>query len=246
MKPDWGGAAPVELAGEVVFPGTYFLQKNETLSSIIDRAGGLTENAFLEGTLFTRESLLEREALRLETLANQLELDLLNLAVNPEDAQASAQGMLLVSRLRNVTPVGRLVIDLRIILEGDAESDILLRENDQLYIPQASEEVTVVGEVYNPTSHLFELDGDRDFYVENSGGATENASEQRIYVIGANGAAKMNDGSFWFKRNRAAEIQPGDTIVVPLDASAAVLPRILAATQVIYNIAIATAAINTF
>ena len=246
MKPDWNIDISVELTGEVVFPGNYFLRKNETLSSIIDRAGGLTENAFLEGALFTRESLLEREALRLETLANQLELDLLSLSASPEDAQASAQGMLLVGRLRNTTPVGRLVIDLRMILEGETESNILLRENDQIYIPQISEEISVVGEVYNPTSHLFELDKDRDFYVEGSGGVTENAGEQSIYVVSASGVTKLNDGSLWFKRNRATEIQPGDTIVVPMDASASVVPSILAATQVIYNIAIATAAINSF
>src|SRR5690606_42160204 len=65
--------ASVTLRGEVKFPGTYAIRANETLSSVIERAGGLTSRAFPEGSVFTRQELREREREQLQTLARRLE-----------------------------------------------------------------------------------------------------------------------------------------------------------------------------
>src|SRR5690606_31228194 len=71
--PRWRGDERVTLRGEVVFPGTYPIRQGETLSEVLERAGGMTERAFVEGSLFTRVDLRRREREQIETLARRLE-----------------------------------------------------------------------------------------------------------------------------------------------------------------------------
>ncbi len=78
---DWANQGTVELRGEVRFPGRYPIRRGETLKSVIERAGGLTSLAFVEGSVFTREDLKDRERKQLETLADRLQADLATLAL---------------------------------------------------------------------------------------------------------------------------------------------------------------------
>ena len=244
--PNWGQAKTVELIGELAFPGIYPLTEGETLRDLVKRAGGLTEYAFAEGVIFVREELIEREAEQLQNLANRLEDDLQGMASDPLNAQAVVVGRAIINRLRTTQPVGRLVINLSPILEGESSENIVLRSNDQLYVPPISQEVTVLGEVQYPTSHVYGQDLDRDFYISMSGGTTDNADENRIYTVHANGRVDVVNRSRWFGRGAQAEIRPGDTVVVPVDSSTPLIPLWSAATQVVYNIAIAAAALNSF
>ena len=244
--PNWSTQETVEIVGEVTFPGIYPLTEGETLADVIDRAGGLTGYAFPEGSLFVREELLEREANQLQNLANRIEGDLQSLAGDPANAQAVVAGQALVNRLRNTQPVGRLVIDIPAIIEGDTTQNIVLRSNDRIFIPPVSQEVTVLGEVQYPTSHVFSAGLDRDGYIAMSGGTTDNSDIARIYTVHASGRVDISTGSRWFMNERQSEILPGDTIVVPVDTSTPLIPVWAAATQVVYNIAIAAAALNSF
>ena len=244
--PNWSEDETIDIIGEIIFPGSYSLRPGETVTSLIERAGGLTEEAFLKGALFVREDLVEREALRLENLATRIEMDLQSLPASPETTQAITAGTALVARLRATNPVGRLIINLNSILAGSVDDGVILRANDQLYIPPIVQEVTVIGEIQTPVSHLFEAGFDRNYYIDSSGGVTDNADVNNIYIISSDGSARLSNGSLWSGRNRGREIEAGDTIVVPGDVSVALLPTILAGTQVLYNIAIATAAISSF
>ena len=246
VVPNWSEQEVVELVGELKFPGIYPLVEGETLKNIIDRAGGLTEYAFPDGVLFVREELIEREAEQLQNLANRLEADLQNLAGDPLNAQAAIAGQALINRLRSTIPVGRLVIDLSAIMEGSASQNIVLRNNDRLYVPPVSQEVTVLGEVQYPTSHVYSDGLDRDAYISMSGGTTENSDVARIYTVHASGRVDVNNRSRWFVGDNQSEILPGDTVVVPVDTSTPLIPVWAAATQVVYNIAIAAAALNSF
>jgi len=248
VVPNWTEQEVVELVGELIFPGIYPLREGETLMDVLTRAGGLTEFAFPEGAIFIREELQAREAEQLENLANRLERDIQGLATDPQNAPAVAAGAALVASLRNVDPVGRLVIDLSEILEGNIAQNIVLRNGDQLYIPPISQEIIVLGEVQYPTSHVFEGGLNRDTYIEMSGGTTDNADIGRIYTVHANGRVDVNS-SLWFSGESGGDIMPGDTVVVPIDTSVSVstqIPVWAAATQVFYNIAIAAAALNSF
>jgi protein involved in polysaccharide export with SLBB domain len=107
--------------------------------------------------------------------------------------------------------------------------------------------VTVIGEVQNSTSHVYRPELARDDYIALSGGATRKADRGQIYVVRADGSVVANAGSRWFSRASAVTMRPGDTVVVPLDTERLpALPLWQAVTQILYNIAIAAAAVKTF
>lgn len=252
--PEWREQETVEIGGEVKFPGRYPIARGETLQSLIQRAGGLTELGFADGSVFTRESLKEREEQQVDTLISRLEADLASLSlqaaqVNANTQQAFTLGQSILSQLRNTTATGRLVIDLDRILAAKPGSDfdISLRGGDRLLIPQLTQEVTVIGEVQYATSHIYDPDLDRDDYISLSGGLTGKADGKRIYVVRANGQVVAASGTRWLRRVGGTEIRAGDTIVVPLDTDRlAPLTLWSSVTQIVYNLAVAVAAVNSF
>lgn len=252
----WRRRGVVEIEGEVKFPGIYPIEPGETLSSVISRAGGLSELAFPEGSVFLREGLRMREREEIERLITRLEADIATMTLQSARAaavqggrgeQSMAVGQSLLTQLRRAEPVGRLVIDLPGAIAGREDFDVALRDGDRLLIPERSQEVMVLGEVQYATSHLFKPGLNRNDYVAASGGLTVNADDSRIYVVRANGAVIAGDGSSkWFRRGSSLEIRPGDTIVVPLDVDRVpALALWQSSTTILYNLAIAVAAIGS-
>src|SRR6185312_12363223 len=222
--------------------------------SVLARAGGLTEYSFAEGSVFTRDELKEREQKQLDLLATRLQNDLVTLALQgaaANQAQAGTAlsvGQSLLTQIRSSTAVGRLVIDLPGIVRAPTGSpkDIILRDGDRLIVPKFQQEVTVIGEVQTATSHLYRPELSRDDYIAQSGGVTRRADRDRTYVVRGDGSVVANDSGRWFSRS-AVDIRPGDTIVVPLDTERMpALPFWQAVTQIIYNLAISAAAVNSF
>lgn len=251
--PLWAAQEYVEVLGEVRFPGRYPIQRGETLRSVVDRAGGLTGFAFADGSVFTRLSLQERERKQLGDLVDRLQIDLAQVSLmtaqeaRGDAAQALAVGHQLLENLRDAQPVGRLVINLDHSMKAAAGSsqDVVLKDGDRLLIPRLTQEVTVIGEVQSPTSHLFSENLARDAYIDMSGGITQRADKGRIYIVRADGSVVSNGSGRWF--SSSPRIKPGDTIVVPLDAERMrPLPLWTAVTTIIYNLAVAVAAVNSF
>ena len=105
--------------------------------------------------------------------------------------------------------------------------------------------MTVIGEIQDPTSHLYNPNLSRDDYIRLSGGLTAQADRKRVYVVRADGSVVANEGSRWFSRGSNIQIQPGDTIVVPINAEQMLpLPFWQAVTGIMYNVAIAAAAVH--
>lgn len=252
--PDWSERESVTLQGEVRFPGTYPIRRGETLRQVLDRAGGLTTLAFPEGSVFTRSDLRELQQQQLDRLAERTRSELASLALQAANAgQASAaealqSGQALLTQLEGATATGRFVIDLPGLVSGEigGERDVLLRDGDLLFIPKMRQEVSVIGEVQNATSHLYLPKLKREDYLAKSGGVTKKADQKRIYVVRADGSIATKSRSL-FSRNYNVAVKPGDTIVVPLDTER--LPRLpfwQAVTQILYNVAVSVAAINSF
>lgn len=252
--PDWASRESVTLRGEVRFPGTYPIRKGETLRELLDRAGGLTSFAFPEGSAFTRRDLKELEQQQLDRLAERMRADVAALALSAanagqgEAARALQSGQALLAQLQSSTAVGRFVIDLPELMAMPAHGarDVVLRDGDQLVVPRQRQEVTVIGEVQNATSHLFLPKLGLTDYIEASGGTTKKADTKRIYVVRADGSVANREKGF-LARNYERSIKPGDTIVVPLDTER--MPRLpfwQAVTQILYNVAISVAAVNSF
>jgi polysaccharide biosynthesis/export protein len=252
--PEWGDQEEVRIDGEVRFPGRYAIKRGETLKSVLSRAGGLTEFAFPEGSVFTRDELKQREQKQLNVLATRLQNDLATLALQgaaANQAQAGTAltvGQSLLAQVRTSEAVGRLVIDLPRTLRSNvgSASDIVLRDGDRLIVPKRQQEVTVLGEVQNATSHLYVPEFGRDDYVSLSGGATRRADRDKIYVVRADGSVVASEGNKWFNRS-SVDMRPGDTVVVPLDTERLpALPFWQAVTQIVANLAISAAAVNSF
>lgn len=252
--PEWGTIWTVTLEGEIRFPGNYRIKRGETLAEVLQRAGGLTDAAFAEGAIFLRETLREREQEQIELLARRLESDLTALSLQRADTGGSetlTTGNMLLNQLRTSEAVGRLVIGNE-HLEDNADrqryiAGIELRDGDRLLVPTTSQVVTVIGETQQNTSHLFLPDVSRDDYINLSGGLTRRADKKRIYIVRANGAVVANNRSRWLGRGGNVEIRPGDTIVVPLDSDKMrPLTFWTNVTQILYQSAIAVAAIKTF
>jgi polysaccharide export outer membrane protein len=248
--PEWATAATVEIKGDVRFPGVYPISRGEQLSKLLERAGGLTDMAFPPGAVFLREELRKREQQRLQEMSQRLEADLASLSLKlAQEGGGQAQSLEIIrelgNQLRDIEPTGRLVIDLPRLLKDTRDGrrsdfDVTLMDGDRLYIPSVTQEVTVTGEVFYPTSHLFTRGFNRDRYIGMSGGPTQKADTRRIYVVRADGSVETDRK--WFAGNDADHISPGDTIVVPLDVDR-VRPITLwtNVSQIIYQLAIAAA-----
>jgi polysaccharide export outer membrane protein len=252
--PEWGEQESVTLTGEVRFPGTYPIRRGETMKSVLSRAGGLTSLAFPSGAVFTRADLQLREQAQIDQLVERLRSDLASSALQASQAnqagsaQALAVGQALLEQLKGAEAVGRLVIDLERVLATRAGSadDVVLRGGDRLVIPTTKQEVTVIGEVQNTTSHLYRANLTRDDYIGLSGGLTRKADRGRIYIVRADGSVVSSENSGWFRRGAMVAVKPGDTIVAPLDTERLPpLPLWQAVTGILYNLAIAVAAVNS-
>ncbi|MEZ5533747.1 MAG: SLBB domain-containing protein [Steroidobacteraceae bacterium] len=253
--PEWREQEVVRIEGEVQFPGEYPIRRGESLRSVLERAGGVTKFAAPRAAVFTRDSLREREQVQMDRLAERLQINLATSALrsaNMNQAGASAAlsvGQSLLAQLRSARAVGRLVIDLPAAISATpgTPDDIVLQNGDRLFVPKQRQEVTVLGEVHNSTSHFYKPGLSRDDYISLSGGVTRKADEGQIYVVRADGSVVARNSSRWFSRGSQVRMEPGDTIVVPLDTERLPpLPLWQAVTQVLYNVAISLAAINSF
>ncbi|MCR8923744.1 SLBB domain-containing protein [Dasania sp. GY-MA-18] len=248
--PNWVGTETVTIEGEVAFPGTYTIQRGETLSQVIKRAGGLNEYAFVNAAVFTREQLRINEASRLKELEAKLEADIANSnieAQNSNEKTALEDAEQLLDKLQNSKATGRMVIDLAQIMAQPDISDVILKNGDKLTVPRYRQAVTVIGEVQFATSHIYAKDLNVEDYIASSGNTTQKADEDRIYIVKANGSVFLPSSSSWFSHNKNNGVEPGDTIVVPYDSDRMKpLPFWSTVSQIFYQIALGAAAVNSF
>jgi protein involved in polysaccharide export with SLBB domain len=252
--PEYRETRTIELEGELVFPGTYVFGKGETLSSVIRRAGGFTDEAFVGGSVFLRESLKEREQLEIDRLLRLLNEEVAgdqmrdsNSGVEVDIVKVEAQKSAIKSLTSSVA-TGRLVIPLDDIMANSSQ-DLVLKDGDRLLIPKVSQEVTILGEVRRPTSYLFDPDISPLAYIKQSGGFKDRADEKGVFIVKADGAVIMpKRGIFKFSSVKNS-IDPGDTIVVPLDTDEKEIQGIQLlseVSQILYQLSLGAAAINSF
>lgn len=244
--PKWQESVQVKIEGEVRFPGTYTISRGDTLSDLLKRVGGLTEFADDDGAVFTRQYLKEQERERMRRLAQDLQREILtNNITNTEQAGNVSYSELrnLLRDLTSIEPVGRMVIDLPQILAGNKNRDIMLRDGDTLTIPSVNNSVNIIGEVQLASSYRYDPSLTVEQYIEMSGGVKGKADQERIYIIRANGSV-VKPKSSWFSVSADTQLQPGDTIVVPLDTQYIDNLNLWnTATQIVYQASVAIAAI---
>ncbi len=245
--PNWQENVKVKLKGELKFPGTYTIRRGETLTELLERAGGFSQFAEQKAAVFTRTSIKEQEEKQLARLSTELRRDIASKSFQnsvSSNTLSYEEMNKLLNDLASVEAVGRLVIDLPLIV--DNQQNLVLQDGDTLYVPSKRDSISVIGEVNYSTSHLYKSGVSVDDYIALSGGLKERAAEDRIYIIKANGSVKIPNTGGWFAANNADQLEPGDTIVVPMDAGHMdKLTLWSTATQILYQLGVAVAAIGS-
>ncbi|HHF2899450.1 TPA: SLBB domain-containing protein [Vibrio alginolyticus] len=248
-KPNVKLQSTVTLQGEVRFPGTYTVRQGETLSELLDRAGGLTEFAHPQGAIFTREALRLQE----QKLLNQYAADMRKETAKKTFRADSNIGSVIsdpektlafVEEASRSKALGRMVVQLNRILKGERSADFMLEDGDFLFVPTFRNTVSIMGEVQVPITYLLDNKLDVDDYLNKAGGAKKQADEDRIFVVRADGSVYKPSSGYWFG-NSKEELKAGDTIVVPIDTDYRdALSTWTAATQILYQTGVAINALK--
>jgi polysaccharide biosynthesis/export protein len=227
-KPSWFEERIIELAGEVVYPGKYTVSKSETLCNVLHRAGGLTNQAFPFGAVFTRESVKLKQQALLAKVNEQVQRLMLNKHISPGYGQFKKEAPMsngtphknLVQLAKAYKPVersGRMVIDLDKIRKCNEETDVILEHKDKLFVPSITYDVSVLGEVYAPGTHAFNPKKGSQDYINQSGGVTQYANNSHAYVIQANGEVLSVRSDSFIEMVTNIDLKPGAVIFVPID-----------------------------
>nr|WP_275692719.1 SLBB domain-containing protein [Rheinheimera hassiensis] len=244
--PGWEDKREVVIEGEVRFPGTYTIQRGETLSQVIARAGGVSESAFVFGSVYTRQQVKEKEVVQYAKLVEQLKADVATRALSAANAQISpTDAMTMISELEKIEPLGRLVINLEQVIAGNPAFDMAVENGDRLFVPRINRAVTIVGEVQHAGTHRFDAKLSLKEYLGLAGGLRKRADGDRTYIIRGDGSV-MVPKTGWFAVS-SDQLKPGDTIIVPLDTEYKDSLSLWAqVTQIFYQSAVAIAALNSF
>ena len=228
----------VTLAGEVKFPGKYPIKKGEKLSSVIERAGGFTDNAYLNGAVFNRVRVkLEKQEMLNKMITNLEREILVNANIEAMTASTttsvdSSELMLktkdqFISSMKKLKADGRVVLKLSHprLLKGSS-NDIELENGDELFIPNTPSTIVVSGSVLSPGAFVYNPKMDWEDYIKLTGGLLSQADKKNVFIMKVNGTAQKvsGDAITWSPQNDRWEfsyfskekpLNPGDTIMVP-------------------------------
>jgi protein involved in polysaccharide export with SLBB domain len=250
----------VRLEGEFVSAGIYSVKPGETLRQLVERAGGLTPQAYLYGSEFTRESTRRVQQQRLDEYVDQLSLQASTNASNAASKSISAQDssaatlmqsqiQSIIAGLRRSRSTGRIVLNLAPNSNSVGDlPDIPLEDGDRFIIPRVPTTVSVDGAVYNQNSFLYDQHRRLGDYMRLAGGANRDADKGRSYVIRAGGAviSKQYSSSLRGSGFDSVQLYPGDTVVVPLNLDKGRNLRLIVdIAQIFGQFGLAIAAANT-
>jgi protein involved in polysaccharide export with SLBB domain len=220
----------VRLEGEFVHAGTYSVQPGETLRQLVERAGGLTEDAYLYGSQFTRESTRVAQQQRIDEYIQSLQLQIERGTLSQtSSALASAQDLAsantaliterdLISKLRQIRATGRMVLEERPDSAGVASlPNMPLEDGDRFIVPSVPASVSVVGAVYDQNAFLFKSGRRVGDYLHLAGGPNRDADGKHSFIVRADGSVLSREATsgVWGNTFDSTRLNPGDTVVVP-------------------------------
>lgn len=248
----------IRIDGEVNRPGEYLLPPASTLADAIKVAGGLTADAYLFGTDFSRVSVRRTQQENYERALRDLETEFTRAtttqrAINADEANtqlARGQGTTrLIERLRAVRPTGRIVLQLR----PDASNlpALPVEDGDTLHIPARPNTIGVFGSVFNGGSYIYTEGGTVSDFLRLAGGTTRGADASSAFVLRANGSvvsARQKNGGWLLAGGGldALAAEPGDTIFVPEELNKTTFVQEAKEwTQILYQFGLGAAALKT-
>ena len=213
--------ATVQVAGEVVHPGTYGIEGGERLSSILERAGGFRSDAYSYGAILERAQVRELEEKSRADLIREIQQEGTSLKSTIDDPVSKEASLMqwrdTLNKLQNAPPAGRQVIHVSANIKqwANTPADIQVRAGDVLFIPKRPNFVMVNGAVYNQTAITFKPGKSAAWYLQRAGGPTNMADKKSIFVVRADGTVSGGKGGLFTGGALDAALQPGDMVVVP-------------------------------
>lgn len=208
-SPNFESQKIIEIEGEVSFPGKYALQKkDERVSDLLDRAGGLTEFGFVKGATLIRRTEYYVDPNEDVLAAKQRRENLRKLS--ERDSTLSGGNF----ELRQQESIGINLAE--IIKNPGSKYDLILKEGDVLSIPRLLQTVRLRGELLYPSTVRYDKGLSFKSYISSAGGFTDGAKRGKSYVINANGSAQRTKNFLWF--NFYPKVEPGAEIIVPRKA----------------------------
>lgn len=191
--PSYFAQRTVTIKGEIMYPGDYSIEsRNERVSDILQRAGGLMPTAFIQGAVMYRRPVNQQELKK--TLESSGESDIIN------TTEILAENNQLELRLADI------------LNNPGGDYDYFLRDGDEIIIPEIQQEVRVSGEILNPMGLTFEQGKNLRYYVDRSGGFSTKAQRKKVFVLYSDGTTAVTK-NFIFHKYPALE--PGAQIIVP-------------------------------
>lgn len=256
----------VRIEGEVAAPGIYQALPGETLPQIITRVGGLTPQAYVFGTEFSRDSVRTRQQDNLDTLIRRLEaqsqaqsgslsanrsgMDTTTIALQQQQQQAQLKSQ--IDRLKSFKSNGRLALELSPEAQHlDTLPPLVLEDGDHILIPSMPGFVSALGSVNNENVFIYKP-GKTVADVIRSAGLTEDAEPAQAFVLRADGSivARADRGGLFGNNFESLIVMPGDTVVVPAQVDRetrynAIVRGVKDWTQILSNLGLGVAAFRS-
>ena len=237
-----------KITGAVKKPGSYIIAAGETLNDLIGKAGGLNSNAYPFGAIYTNQDAelinkKSKEVLYQEFLDNIINISQKSIGQNFDLTPIVS----LTQEIKDAKPNGRIVVD----IVNETQSNLFtIKEGDELYIPEITNNVYVYGEIASEGAIMFSPNKDVEYFVEKSGGFKKFADTQAIYILHPNGESSSyskNRNIFENSPKSDIEIYPGSIIFVPrkLDDSTSRRLATQAYVSILGNLGIALASLST-
>ena len=249
----------VMLEGEFVRPGIYQIAPGETLRHLVSRVGGLSPNAYLYGSEFTRVSTQKLQQEKLGEVTDRMERDFeqsaqlrLQNATTPEEIAGTkteiATRHAQFAKLRAMKAKGRIVLEMP--MDGARAKDLPdmpLEDGDHMLVPATPSSVSVFGAVYNENAFLYKPEKRVGDYLSQAGGTTRFADDGSIFLLRADGSVVSKRDSGWlFGSIDSVRAKPGDSVVVPEETERTTWVKSLKDwTQILYQFGLGAAALKT-
>jgi len=231
----------VSISGAVDYPGTYTLQSNSTLQDLYEITGSFKSEAFMDGIIFIRESIRDRQIKSIQKSKDDLNRALL---IKTQKGQLNSDIDIIRALSESIEPENLGRIAGNFAPESISAVNTILLDGDRIIVPKNPNAINVLGEVLNPIAFEYSNKLNVNSAIANAGGYQDYADKRKVYVIKANGMIERAHRNI-FVRN--ISLEPGDTIVVPrkIITNNPGIDALLPVTQILSDLAFSAAAIES-
>ncbi|MDA8982547.1 SLBB domain-containing protein [Gammaproteobacteria bacterium] len=231
----------VTINGAVDYPGTYTMNANNVVNDLYELIGDFKSEAFLEGIIFTRESVRNRQIQSIQKSKDDLNKALL---ISKQKGQSIGDINIIRALSESIEPqnLGRIAGDFS--PQSESAYKTILLDGDSIFVPRNPNAINVLGEVLNPIAFEYNKRTTIRSAIDNSGGYQDYADKRKVYVIKANGLIERANRNIFTKN---VKLEPGDTIVVPrkIITNNPGIEALIPITNILSDLAFSAAALET-